>query len=101
MVVLIHREFHFSGARFIVPLPASAGSQAWHKVAGKNAMPTASLSPSLSLTPMPAETHPTYCTVAVAALDVPCLLVSVTLTPAMPLILPLSVNGCANVNWLP
>ena len=33
--------------------------------------------------------------------EVPCVFVRVTLTLAMPLVLPLSVNVCANVNWLP
>ena len=42
-----------------------------------------------------------YGRLALTAVEVPCLLVRVTLTPVIPLGLPPIVNGCAKVNWLP
>src|SRR5439155_4663093 len=44
---------------------------------------------------------PGYCTLALTALDAPCLLVSVTDTLVIPAALPLMVKGCVKVNRLP
>ena len=42
-----------------------------------------------------------YCKFADAVDDVPTLLVSVALTERMAVLLPVTVNGWVNVNWLP